>query len=954
LSSTTLAPTPRVSIVIPVYNQVDFTLLCLQAIEESQRHNSTPFEVVVVDNASTDDTPLLLHSLSGDVRTLRNERNLGFGDACNQGAAQSRTEYVLFLNNDTAVCGDWLDVLVAAMDEDPRRGAAQPKLLYPDGSLNDAGGLVFRDGRAAVYGKGSPHPDAPAFNVRRAPDYASGACLVVRREAFEEVGGFDSRYAPAYYEDTDLSFALRSKGWTLLYEPAAVVIHVEGGTAGLDETSGFKAHQPLNRLKFAKKWNTELRTRPALDLDLLEGWAHRPQGGQGPGESSSASADGRRVLVLDPFPPMYDRAGGCARTLEMEKSLRALGHSVVHEATAGAPERARYARHMSRWGIRLHGDDPAEPSALVDGGTVNRPRYADDAFDHVIVGPWENAEILIPVIRQHFPRASISVDTCDLHFLREERAAAHAPDVLADRRARELATYAAADSVIAVSEAEAEILTELLPSARVLVIGTAHDVPASAPAFEDRDGVCFIGNTNHPPNEEAARWLVSTVWPLVLESVPGARLKLVGNDPRGVYDTLTGEGVDAVGWVESTAAVLDSCRVSVAPLVSGAGIKIKIAEAMARGVPVVTTGIGAEGLCLDGSGAVLVGETAAELAAHTIRLLRDGAHWERTSEAAVQHAGEHFSEERMRAALSSLLDTAAPRSTSPDEPQGMTLVVNTKNESSNIGACIASCAGVDRIVVVDMQSDDDTRQTALAAGAEVHTVPDVGFVEPARKFALSTVTSGWVLLLDADERMAPGGIEKLRALLPRVPSSIDALLVTGFVLMGDRHILGTGWEPQHEQHIRVFRAGSVTWPDHLHAVPAVRGATAALDPSTGIYLDHVNWRDYGHFLEKTVRYTAIEAARPDRARTKLSDDVAEAVAEFERRYAPEVDGETSFALSFGMLCYKLFTSMQVSERHGFSRTAPDRAELMTALHAAVAACRSAELVAATPPSAEPS
>lgn len=937
---------PRVSIVIPVHGKVEFTLLCLQSIEESQAFNSTTFEVVVVDNASDDGTPGLLESLSGDVRSIRNEENLGFGDACNQGAAIARGEYLLFLNNDTAVVGDWLDVLVSAMDEDPRRGAAQPKLLYPDGRLNDAGGLVFRDGEAAVYGKGSPHPDAPAFSVRRAPDYASGACLVLRRAAFEEVGGFDHRYSPAYYEDTDLSFALRAAGWTLLYEPAAVVIHVEGGTAGTDETSGFKAFQPRNRLRFASKWNAELRTRPLLDLHALDRWAHRPQGGWGPGEEAGASPTGARVLVLDPVPPMYDRAGGCRRTLEIEKALRSLGHSVLHEATAAAPERDRYARHLSRWGIRLHGQDPQVPAVPLGTGTVMRPSHDADGYDVVIAGPWYTAEANLPVLRASFPRAAIVVDTCDLHFLREEREGTHPPAEVAERRARELATYAAADAVLVVSQREADLLAELVPTARTFVVGTAHDVLSDAPSPEGRRGACFVGNTLHTPNREAARWLVEEVWPRVTARVPGARLQLVGNDPDGFYGSLAAPGVDVVGRVESTEQHLDAVRVSVAPIRSGAGIKIKIAEAASRGVPVVTTEVGAEGLGLVAGESVLVGETAEQLAQHVVSLLADDDLWRSTSTRALAHARSQFGAERLRREVATAIDAVtAARSSAALTDEPLTLIINTKDEAGNLEACLASCAGVDRVVVVDMQSQDDTVEIARRWGAEVHSVPDVGYVEPARQYALSTVTSGWVLLLDADERMAPGGVDRLRELLPQVPETVDALLLTGFVFLGDRAVLSSGWDARLEQHVRVLRAGSVTWPDQIHAVPAVRGGTAAVDPQTGIYLDHVNWRSYQHFLEKTVRYSVIEAGRAGRAETTIADDVAEAVGEFARRYSPEADGEASFALSFGMLCYKLFTSLQVSEQRGFNRPAPDADRVVAALRALADACSPAPATA---------
>ncbi len=274
---------PRVSIVIPCFNKAELTLTCLQSLQATT--DPTLYEVILVDNGSDDATINLARAAGPRLRVVRNEENTGFGPACNQGAALARGEYVLFLNNDTILLPGWLDPLVAALDEDPGLAAVQPKLLYPDGRLNDAGGLVFGGGEPWIYGKGSPEPDAPQYSCRRAPDYASGACLLVRAEAFGQVGGFDDRYAPAYYEDTDLSFALRAAGWRVLFEPTSRVVHLEGGTAGTDLGQGIKQYQALNAGKFADKWADELGPAgPALGAGAVESWAHRPQGGFGPGE----------------------------------------------------------------------------------------------------------------------------------------------------------------------------------------------------------------------------------------------------------------------------------------------------------------------------------------------------------------------------------------------------------------------------------------------------------------------------------------------------------------------------------------------------------------------------------------------------------------------------------------------------------------------------------------------
>lgn len=266
---------PAVTVVIPIFNKVELTVGCLESLA-----NETPedYEVVIVDNASTDGTRDLLGQLEGDVTVVLNDTNEGFGPACNAGASLAKAPYVLFLNNDTVVTPGWLAPLAVALDQDPLLAAVQSRLLYPDGRLNSAGDLVFAD-QAWNYGKGHPSPRAPQFSGRRAPDYASGACLLVRKEMFDAVGGFDEIYAPAYYEDTDLSFAFRSQGWKVLYEPRSDVLHIEGATSSSALSAGFRESQlARNKAIFWDRWADDLRDRPVAALEIIDEWAHRDQG----------------------------------------------------------------------------------------------------------------------------------------------------------------------------------------------------------------------------------------------------------------------------------------------------------------------------------------------------------------------------------------------------------------------------------------------------------------------------------------------------------------------------------------------------------------------------------------------------------------------------------------------------------------------------------------------------
>jgi O-antigen biosynthesis protein len=224
---------PVASVILVTYGGWELTRRTLETLVAN---TDPPFEVIVVDNPTGEED--VAANLRRDVEgaeVILNDHNEGFGPAANRGAERARAEYVVFLNTDALVAPGWLEPLVETLEEDRWAGAAVPRFLNEDGTVQEAGGLLFRDGSTLMYGYGAD-PGDPAFRFRRYTDYGSAACLLVRREAFRQVGGFDPAYVPAYCEDVDLQLKLREeRGLRAVFQPRSEVTHIRFGSTGLNE-----------------------------------------------------------------------------------------------------------------------------------------------------------------------------------------------------------------------------------------------------------------------------------------------------------------------------------------------------------------------------------------------------------------------------------------------------------------------------------------------------------------------------------------------------------------------------------------------------------------------------------------------------------------------------------------------------------------------------------------------
>ncbi len=626
---------PLVSLIIPTCGRFLFTHYCLAAL--CACGDKTSFEVIIIDDDPVGDTALRLRNY-GNLRVVRNEENIGFVHSCNRGAMLARGEYLVFLNNDTQVQSGWLDALIWTFQNLPEAGIVGSRLIYPDGRQQEAGGIVFKDGSAWNYGH-LDDPYRPEYSYLRQPDYVSGAALAIRRELFVQMGGFDPRYAPGYYEDTDLALRVRFGGHRIYYQPWSRVLHVEGGSSGGNESTptGMKRFQEINRHKFCERWQSLLANHGERAKDL---------------EHQKERFVHRRAFVVDVYLPTPDKESGSLRLVNLFKLLREIGFKVTFAATnLEAPE--NYLADLQRQGIEV----------LYRPYVKSIPRHLKVRgmeYDLVILSRADTAVELMDEARRHCPNACIIFDTVDLHFLREERLAKLTGDVSARRlaeyrRREELGLIALADSTLVVSPVERELLINMVPGADVHIISNIHDIPGRHTCFGDRRDIFFIGAFSHPPNVDAVLWFCRDILPLILAKLPALQFNIIGASPPVEVRALASSTVRVLGHVSDLIPYLEGCRLSVAPLRYGAGVKGKVNLSLAHGLPVVGTSAAVEGMYLQDGKSVLVADTPDHFSSAVIKLYQDQRLWEQISAGGITAMEEHFSFAAARNALINLL-----------------------------------------------------------------------------------------------------------------------------------------------------------------------------------------------------------------------------------------------------------------------------------------------------------
>ena len=626
---------PKVSLIIPIYGKIDYTLGCLASIAQSVPE--TTFEIIVVDDCSPDNSVNVLKKVEG-IRLITNKENLGFIRSCNIGANAASGEYLHFLNNDTEVLPGWLDELCRTYDEFPGAGFVGSKLVYPNGTLQEAGGIIWRDGSAWNFGR-NQNPRLPQFNYAREVDYCSGASIMVPTSLFKELGGFDEYYLPAYCEDSDLALKIRDKGYGVIYQPLSQVIHFEGITSGTDLNQGVKVHQVENSKKLAQRWKNLLLTHQENGVDV---------------DSAKDRMLRRRVLLIERCTPTPNQDAGSVSVFNIILLLRDMGYQITFIPEDDFLFMPHYSTNLQRLGIEVL----YEPFCR---SVEQHVQLYGHRYDLIFLFRPKVVEKHIRTIRRYCPEAKVLFYTHDIHHIRMKREAILFDDPDKRRAANqmkkmEFQAIKSVDSTIVVSTSEYDQLKPDLPNKKMHILPLILTIPGADNQFSQRAGIVFVGGYRHTPNVDAVKYFVSDVMPELRKRLSGVTFYVVGSYAPDEICELASQDVEIVGFVDDLTSFLNKMRVAVAPLRYGAGIKGKIGTTMAAGLPTVATTIAAEGMSLTHDENILISDGVTEFCDEITRLYQNESLWNHLSTMGISYAKKTWGFEVAHKKLAMILD----------------------------------------------------------------------------------------------------------------------------------------------------------------------------------------------------------------------------------------------------------------------------------------------------------
>ncbi|UPQ74252.1 glycosyltransferase [Chryseobacterium nepalense] len=609
---------PEVSIIIPVYNQIRYTLNCLYTIDQFDRDIQK--EIIIINDKSTDHTLEYLKKING-ITVIDNPENLGFLRNVNKGIHAAKGEYVYLLNNDVEVQENYLSSLLNVFSNKDNVGAVGSKMIFADNTLQEAGCLIFENTEIVNLGR-CEAIDTPKYNFLRKVDYCSGCSLLFKRvDGSGNLNLLDEAFLPAYYEETDLCQRLKyEQGLDIYYQPGSEIIHFENiSYTGKD--NGKELLLQKNREIFMSRWNQYFTNTRFLD--------------KGNTNNLNAFYKKPNVLILEELIPKPDKDSGSRRFLEIIKILQKNQHRIILAVKQLNEEDDVYVDFFRGIGVEVCKDFVNAQDRIVK--VKDQVQEALQFVDIVWIFRPTGFDFWYKMIQEKLAGQKIIYDMVDLHYLRMERENEYIA-ITKDRkkemkffRETEYAAMKTADVVVSISDEEKRIVSgQGIQNEKIFTVSNIHEpVKTQEVAYSQREGLLFIGGFYHMPNMDAVKFLYENIMPLVWAKDASIKINILGPDfPEEIKQQYNSDRFCILGYQKSVDYWFENSRIFVAPLRYGAGVKGKIGQALEFSLPVVTTEIGAEGMGLvDGVSALVSGNNAEHFADKILELYHNEKLW---------------------------------------------------------------------------------------------------------------------------------------------------------------------------------------------------------------------------------------------------------------------------------------------------------------------------------------
>jgi GT2 family glycosyltransferase len=634
------AAKPAVSIVLVLFNRAELTLACLRSIAETVNEE---FEVILVDNASSDDTPRLLEHIHG-AHIIRNSENRNFLLGVNQAVRACRGDYILLLNNDAVLLPGAVRNALRTIRGSSDIGAVGGKIVLLDGTLQEAGSVIWRDGSCLGYGRGD-NPFSPPYMFRRDVDYCSAAFLLTSRSAWDQLGGLDETFRPAYYEETDYCLRLWQRGLRVVYEPTSAVIHYEFASSG--SVSSATELQADHQRIFEERHRPVLKRHESPTPDRL---IH-----------ARSRHDGRKILFIDDRVPHLWLGSGFPRAHTLLQALLKYSCFVTLYPLSETDE---------PWEV-VYSDIPREVEVTVGTQPNMLPLFLksrEGYYDTIVVSRPHNMELLAPVLaenRKSFENVSVIYDAEALFAFREAglRKLEGIPmsrEEFSKTLADEIALAGRADLVISVSELERRTFLEH-GIHRVEILGHSVEPAPTCTTFAEREGLLFVGAVHEEssPNGDSLVWFLTEVLPRVLSRLGNVRLTIAGVNESERVRALAGRSVELAGHVPDLTDLYGRSRLLIAPTRYAAGIPHKVHESAARGLPVVATSLLARQLGWT-ENELAIADDAEGFANRCIESYQDETRWTGLRNAALERVRAECSPKAFHEKVGQILRSVKP------------------------------------------------------------------------------------------------------------------------------------------------------------------------------------------------------------------------------------------------------------------------------------------------------